>query len=254
MRNVKWGIFLVASLLMGPSVAQACIVDGTVVCEGTGAPVAFVTLSFDDGFGGVRTAETDSNGAFSGLGLWGGTWDISLDSILIRSDTIDGNLATVTLAPIVVSADVVPECQPPTICDTTGVSEAPFSLDRPLGNPSSECAYFGNFVPVGGGFDIVDGVLVATTDAAFAIVKSGRAFYGVTVGVADGDALNLPDTKNAVSHVTYCGCPTTEDASSSAALSASTENTAGGCSSGSAGALALLGLAAVLPRLRRRRA
>ncbi len=255
MRNMKWGLFLVASLLIGPSVAQACIVDGTVVCEDTGAPVAGVTISFDDGLGNVFPVVTDSSGAFADLLLWGGTWEISLDSFVLRSDTIDGNLATLTLAPIVVSSEQVPACGSQPGCVLTDVTAGPFQTDdgRPIGNPDAECdAVAEGSVSIGGGFGGTLEAPLAIMDAAFAITKSGRNFYAVTVDVQEGDALTLPATKNALSHVTYCSCPT--ESSSSSALSATTENTAGGCSSGSAGALALLGLAAMLPRLRRRRA
>jgi hypothetical protein len=255
MRNVKWGIFLAAaSLLIGPSTAWACNVLGTVVCEGTDQPVEGVVLTFVNGVDSYDAPATDASGDFT-IPLWGATFDVLLGGNYLKSvDVFDINSAPYSLPdPIEVPASLVPECQPQTACDTTSVLETPFSLDRPLGNPQSECAHFGDFVPVGEGFDVVDGTIVASTDAAFAIVKSGRAYYGVTVGVQQGDVLNLPDTKNAVSHVTYCGCPTTDEASARSALTSTGSETAGGCSSGSAGALALMGLAALLPRLRRPR-
>lgn len=100
-----------------------------------------------------------------------------------------------------------PPPPPPPECDTTGVNEGSFCVDRPLGNPTNECAYFGNFVPVGDGFYFDAAGLHASDSAAFAIVKAGRACYAVTVGVEAGDLLLLPSTNQGVSHVTYCGCP-----------------------------------------------
>ena len=255
MRNVTWGIFLAAaSLLIGPSTAWACNVLGTVVCEGTNQPVEGVVLTFVEGVESHDAPATDASGDFT-IPLWGASFDVFLGADFLETvQVFDINGAPFTLAdPIEVPASLVPECQPQTTCDTTLVSETPFSLDLPLGNPRSECAHFGDFVPVGEGFDVVGGTIVASTDAAFAIVKSGRAHYGVTVDVQQGDVLNLPDTKNAVSHVTYCGCPTTDEASARSALTSTGSDTAGGCSTGSAGALALMGLAALLPRLRRNR-
>lgn len=256
MRNVKWGLFLVASLLIGPSVAWACPVLGTVVCEGTDQPVEGVVLTFTEGGTSRDAPATDAGGDFT-LDLWGADWDVYLGSDLLTTVTVwDINGQPWTLAdPIEVPASLVPECGSQPGCVLTGVTEGPFTTEdgRPIGNPDAECdSVASGSVSIGGGFNGTLEAPLASMDAAFAIVKSGRNFYSVTVDVQEGDALILPDTKNAVSHVTYCSCPP-EEASSSAALSASTDNTAGGCSSGSAGALALLGLAAVLPRLRRRR-
>lgn len=257
MRSVKYGMYLAAMVcLMGARAAWACDVSGVVVCEGTNTPVEGVVLTFSESGTSIDAPATDAGGAFT-VGLWGAMWDVSLGSTLLTSVwVVDVNGAPVTLAdPIEVPASLVPECAPPPpACEATLATADRFTTGdgRPLGSPTSECSYVApGSVPVGEGFDGTLAAPLASMDAAIAIVKSGRNFYAVTTNVSQGDALLLPDTKNAVSHVTYCSCPPAQ-ASSSSALGVS-GGTAGGCSTGGAGALALLGLAAVLPRLRRRR-
>jgi uncharacterized protein (TIGR03382 family) len=242
--------------LMGARAAWACDVSGVVVCEGTNTPVEGVVLTFSDGEAlPIDAPATDAGGAFT-VGLWGAIWNVSLGSTpLTTVEVFDINGAPVTLAdPIEVPAALVPQCAPPTpACDVSGVTAGPFATTdgHPLGSPTAECAYVAaGSVPVGEGFDGSLDAPLASMDAAIAIVKSGRNYYAVSLNVHEGDALTLPATKNAVSHVTYCSCPPAGGAAR-AALSGSTP-TAGGCSTGAGGTLALMGLAALLPRLRRR--
>lgn len=258
MRSVKFGMYLAAMVcLMGARAAWACDVSGVVVCEGTNTPVEGVVLTFSDGEASpIDAPATDAGGAFM-VGLWGATWNISLGTTLLTTvEVFDINGAPVTLAnPIEIPAALSPQCAPPPpACDVSGVTAGTFATSdgHPLGNPTAECAYVApGSVPVGEGFEGSLAAPLASMDAAIAIVKSGRNYYAVSLNVHEGDALTLPDTKNAVSHVTYCSCPPPDGTASRAALSGSTP-TAGGCSTGAAGTLALMGLAALLPRLRRR--
>jgi hypothetical protein len=78
--------------------------------------------------------------------------------------------------------------------ECTNECEAPpvqnFTLERPFGSPTSECAYFGTYVPTGMG------------PAAFWVTKCGR-FYEVTHSPwTQGQCTNGQD----VSHSTPCWC------------------------------------------------
>lgn len=211
MRIAKLGALAGALLcLVAPAVASACLVTGNVVCAGTTDPVVglLVTLGQD---GTVKaSATTGATGAFETT-IYGGTYDLTYGGEADGTVTCSFTGQVITL-PTFESSDAScspPPPPPPPACDLTGLEEGPVvpCLDRPIGNPDDECSYFGGFVPVGDGFDIGAGGIVATTSAPFAIVKAGRACYAVTVGVEQGDLLVLPDTRNGVSHVTYCGCP-----------------------------------------------
>lgn len=256
MRSVKLGFLLAAAMcIIGPSTAWACPVLGTVVCEGTNQPVEGVVLNFVEGTNSFLTPATDPSGDFT-IDLWGGFWDVYLGTELLKNVEvwdIQGQPFTLW-DPIEVPASLVPECgsQPGCVLPVDLEGRSYLTADgRPIGNPDAECAYFApGSVPIGEGFNGTLEAPLASMNAAFAVVKSGRNFYAVTVDVQEGDALLVPDVKYAVSHATYCSCPT-EEAAARAALSGANQ-TSGGCSTGAPGALALMGLAALLPRLRRR--
>ncbi len=255
MRSVKLGFLMAAAMcVIGPSTAWACTVYGTVVCQGTDQPVAGVELTFVDDTTERLAPATDASGDFN-LDLWGATWDVFLDDVFLKSVVvwdIDGQPWTLW-DPIEVPASLVPACAPQEECVLTVLEGDDYTSEtaRPLGRPDAECEHFQpGSVSIGGGYGGTVDAPLATMDAAFAVVKAGRNYYAVTVDVEAGDALLVPDTKNAVSHVTYCSCPT--QSASLSQLESSTP-TSGGCSTGGAGALALMGLAPLLARLRRRR-
>lgn len=123
MRAVKLGILAAAAAcLMGTSTAWACDVLGSVVCGGTGEPVANVQLTFTQGAVSYSAGPTDANGAFGfylyegSFGMWGVTLDLSgaggpasfpIDPVEIAWP---GEDVAFVLAPIVVD---VPGCEPP---------------------------------------------------------------------------------------------------------------------------------------------
>ena len=69
MRNMlKFGLAVAGVLLLSASVASACIVDGRVICDPTGEPLAGVAIDFvslSDVFPMSRTVVTDENGYFT---------------------------------------------------------------------------------------------------------------------------------------------------------------------------------------------
>lgn len=186
--------------------AFACEYNGKLVCTGTTDPVAGALVQVSS-----SSTNSDAFGNFSGGPIYGGTYPVYVNSV----DT--GVTATCSYTGQVIPLGTIevddPSCSdippPPPDCDTTGIDEGWFCLARPLGNQETECSYFGDFVPAGEGFNVTPGGLTANTTAAIAIVKSGRACYGVTTDVAPGDLLVVPDVQQGVSHVTYCNCPPT---------------------------------------------
>lgn len=181
--------------------AFACEYNGKLVCTGTTDPIVGAVVGISN-----TTATSDALGNFAGGPIYGGTYDIFVNSVntgLTATCSYTGQI--IPLGTIEVS---LPGCGGGGgECDVSSVNQGWFCLGRPLGDPVNECAYFGDFVPVGEGFNVTPGGLTANMTAGFAIVKSGRACYGVTVDVAPGDLLVIPAVQQGVSHVTYCSCP-----------------------------------------------
>jgi hypothetical protein len=234
MRAMIWGMGVTAlGLLAGPSVAWGCEVGGRVVCQRASptdpvVPLANVQLTFTDSNGRAYPNEyaplppTDASGAYlfsvAGDGVVPGNWSVTLDlsqlggssNVTLPGVFIPDVAPEVAVLPdLQVSGDDLPLCRgSQSACDLSGVPEGALAcLGRPLGNPRSECAYFGNFVPVGDGYTVDGATIRATMVADFAIVKAGRSCYAVTQNVAAGDALTLA-LSGGTSHVTYCSCPT----------------------------------------------
>jgi hypothetical protein len=208
------------SLLLGSRQVMACDVVGSVVCEGTSAPVSGVVPTFThlhwDG-SVIEYSEppfaTDENGrfAFHVDGQYCGEWyDVSLDPAddaafsLADPVFLDYQYPYLELEPFVVGASQVGACAPPPVCEELlGETERSFCPDRGLfrGDAASECAYFGLSLLGKDDFQSTS----ATRDADLALVKAGQC-YRVYLGVVVGDALEKPERGGAISHVTYCGC------------------------------------------------
>lgn len=225
MRAMSWGVVAVAmALLAGPSVASACAVKGRVICQQTNEndPVVAldkVGLTFTSVTYGSITyqASTNGDGEYSfyipGEGC-PGYWDTSLNlSLLGGGSNVTGPDIYTDFLGIDIPW-VVPDIKLTgaelsicgSQCDISAVPEGRLAcMERPLGNPRAECAHFGDFVPVGDGWNTDGSSIYATVAADFAIVKSGRACYAITKNVSIGDLLTAP-AEFGVSHVTYCGC------------------------------------------------
>lgn len=232
MRAMTWGIVVAAlAVVFVPRAAWSCDVEGRVVCQRASAtdpvvPLENVGLTFTDGVetypyaGYPYPGLTDASGGFAfridGGGKVPGYWTVTLDlsrlggssQLAIGQIYIPEVYPVSVLPAIEVSAADLPICGgSQSACDLTGVPQGVLACsDRPWGNPRSECARFGNFVPVGDGYTVDGQTIRATMGADFAIVKAGRACYAVTQNVSVGDALAIP-LSGGVSHVTYCGCP-----------------------------------------------
>jgi hypothetical protein len=205
--------------LMGTSKASAWGVEGSVVCEGTAEPVANVQLTFTQGAFSYPAGPTDAsgllafhiNGGEGDIGLWGVTLNLTgaggPASVVIAPVYIDGPPAygvPYVIAPIEVDASLVPACAPPPpACpELEGVTDGQ-TVCLNLGNPRSECAYFG-LVPAGKDDGLSGSSFAATKNADLALVKAAGC-YKVFLDVTAGDTLTPPGTQ-AISHVTYCTC------------------------------------------------
>jgi hypothetical protein len=229
---MTWGIAMAAlAVMFVPAAAWSCDVAGRVVCARASAtdpviPLANVQLTFTDGYKTYPNQwaplpPTDASGAYAfridGSGIVPGYWTVTLNlsqlggssSLVLPQVYIPDLYPAVSVLPdFEVSATDLPMCGPSqSACDLTGVPQGALACeDRPWGNPRSECARFGNFVPVGDGWTVDGQTIRATIAADFAIVKAGRACYAVTQNVSAGDSLAIP-LAYGISHVTYCGCP-----------------------------------------------
>ncbi len=216
MRKVKLGFVVAAfaALVGAGSVARASDVQGTVVCAGTGLPVADVQVTLAYG-ASVFSGLTGADGVFNihvtpiyvtyaltiagspagsfyvGFGLNPTPW------------LLDGDPGVDGIQPF--AADI-PGCSPPppVECEAlAGLSDGSFCRDHPLGNPKAECGYFG-VVALDKDDDIASQTTPSEYDAALAIVKTGNC-YNYYVDVTVGEILSSPSTSN-ISHVTYCSC------------------------------------------------
>lgn len=193
--------------LLGAGAAWACDVQGSVVCAGTTDGIGGVTVGFTRN-GWTYQAVTDASGTFAvTLPYYDVTSDVSLDfgagPVPYQTVFIPYGTPSV-LAPFEVD---VPGCAPPPppppVC-TAELTEGSFCPSASLGNPKSECKYFG-LVPTYKEDNLSGATYAATTDADLAIVKAGSC-YSVYVGVTAGEVLAAPYSQG-ISHVTYCSCP-----------------------------------------------
>lgn len=226
MRANSLGIVLAAmTILVGPSMAFACPVEGTVMCERTNAdPAVFlegVGVKLTDPAGLVYSpaALTDASGWFTFVAdgyATAGMWTVTLDltalggaaAVPAGQVNIQYGEPWVISPSITVTAENLPLCGGGgSSCDLSPVPEGILPCDdRPWGNPRAECAKFGNYVPVGDGWNVNGSSIIATAAGDFAVVKAGRACYAITKNVSIGDVLAAPSGFG-VSHVTYCSCP-----------------------------------------------
>lgn len=116
----RWLLAAVAAFILGAaSIASACPVTGKVVCKGTEVGIAGVVVTMVHTDGTVYTATTDAGGAFT-EGIYGGTWDVSLDLGVAGGGTV---------------------AEPPMTCATGVVLSLPtYEVEAPwCGTPTSPC-------------------------------------------------------------------------------------------------------------------
>jgi hypothetical protein len=219
MRIVKMtlGIATLAALL-GAGIASATEVRGTLVCANDSTKgLPGVALTFTQGTFSIPST-TDAVGAF-GFRIYGddpvavpGLWNVTADlsalggpaNAAIATDVyIEYAFPFYQLAPIAVDLPWCGTPPPPPECpELDSIQEGPICIS--LGNPRSECGYFG-LVAVDKDDNTSGNTWVASTTAAVALVKAGGC-YNVYKDVEEGDILSKPYTQG-ISHVTYCGCP-----------------------------------------------
>jgi hypothetical protein len=105
-----------------------------------------------------------------------------------------------------VCGEIPPPPPPPPVPECPGdIDTGCMTLDRPLGNPTAECAYF-NMVPLYKKEYSWGRVKLATKNADLAIVKAGRT-YNVYAPVKKYHTWLWSCQRKTISHITYCVCP-----------------------------------------------
>jgi hypothetical protein len=218
MRTVKRVIAAIAFVfLMGSGNALAWTVTGRVVCGESNAGVQGVKVTIAYAGHPDYTSysdSTDANGYF-GIGVPDALTDAEVT--LVFGTYTAGYSATVTPG-----GSIGPFSIPGDWCGTGGgectdsVSASVFCHKPFGGGGDNECRAIlpGSVsIPPGEG-SFSSNAVIASTSAAFAVVKSGsgscpggQSTYNVIVGVVGGETVLTSGTIQAVSHITYCDCP-----------------------------------------------
>lgn len=206
MRGIKTGLLAIAAIcIMGADIdAQACGVRGTIVCttdNSIGVSGVVVTLTNTANQTTFQTNPSAADGSFSTRISGDSTYSLSPGGAIASCTTEDAYVNGIDVGQIEVFDEE--QCPGTTTCPVTYPREFPACLDRPLGNPRAECAYFGLDV-----LDKNDNVSspTATASARIAIVKAGSC-YDVFENVVEGVTELSSSYPYAISHVTYCECP-----------------------------------------------
>ena len=194
-------------------IERECTPDGKVL-------VHFVLLFAGDGQPGTLSG-TYSGGTFGPVASDKHTGNVWHYNVFLAPGFIDILSATTTTStgavvtlhnPSEYAGDYVC-CETVAECSVKVLPQDSYCTDKPLGNPTDECANFG-LLPSGKDDSLSGLSFVATQNAYVAIVKSGTkgcpnkgdAAYRIYVNVTKGQTLLTPYTQG-ISHVTYCACP-----------------------------------------------
>lgn len=192
--------------LAGATRASATPVSGQVVCKGTDVGVSNVTVAFERD-PDWREGATDATGSFVVLVPYvDGISNVWLDtgSGIFLYGPVDIASQPFTFEVEVPGCTPPPPPPPPSCPELEELTEGPFCLSKPLGNPKRECGALG-LVPVYKDDNLSGVSYPASTAADVALVKSGNC-YNLVIGVAQGEPLSQPYAQS-ISHVTYCACP-----------------------------------------------
>jgi hypothetical protein len=214
MRAVKAGLLMmVVALLAGTStVARACDVFGSILCENDttkGVSGVSVVVASEQDPNYFRTAVSDTAGSFFLHVGAANTWyDVNLILGTTHDIYCDPVGTAIRMQPILVSDPVqcpAPPPPPPPACTPTMPTGVvfPYCPARPLGNPKAECDFFG--LTVLDKTDFGGPTVVAAQTAPLALVKAGSC-YDVAFDVVAGETVLTAPFSQAISHVTYCTC------------------------------------------------
>jgi hypothetical protein len=215
MQTMKRAIVAAAmACLVAPGVAWAWPVTGSVVCGDTTAGVQGVEVTI--GYAGhpdyqSYTGVTDASGLFS-IPVPDALTDASVHLVYgnFSSDFSAVITLGVPIGPFSIPGDWCapppPPPPPPPACPALEIiQEGAFCLSKPFGSPKSECSAFG--LQPSGSDEVAGGSsFTSTASANLALVKAANC-YNLYLNVTQGETLSAPYGQ-AISHVTYCNCPT----------------------------------------------
>jgi len=172
-------------------------------------PGAFVTYNWGGGTGQAARGKNTGN-------VWHYTDYLPSGSTVdIESATVQVSGQTITLQNPGTYVGTY-NCTTVLACTFANPSPGLTCLDSPLGNETSECAYFAPGSTVLGKTDLdgTTGPQQTTMAGAIAIVKDGKAgcspgqqSYQTYTNVTSGQLIQPPPGGSSISHITYCSCP-----------------------------------------------